>query len=61
MKFTEKKKFNIKKINNFGSTVKPMYNGHPWDLKNMAVLQRYEKDQWLVGFRLVVMASDWPL
>jgi hypothetical protein len=21
----------------------------------------YEKDQWEVGFRLVIMASDWPL
>jgi len=21
----------------------------------------YEKDQWLVGFRLVITASDWPL
>ncbi len=21
----------------------------------------YEKDQWKVGFRLVLMASDWPL
>jgi hypothetical protein len=38
-----------------------MYNGHPWDLKNVAVLQRYEKDQWLVSFRLVVIASDWLL
>jgi hypothetical protein len=22
------------------STVKPVYNGHPWDLKNVAVKQR---------------------
>jgi hypothetical protein len=22
------------------NTVKPVYNGHPWDLKNMAVRQR---------------------
>ena len=22
------------------STVKPVYNGHPWDLKNVAVMQR---------------------
>jgi hypothetical protein len=21
-------------------TVKPVYNGHPWDLKNVAVMQR---------------------
>ncbi len=35
-----------------------MYNSHPWDLRNVAVMQ---KDQWSVGFRLAVRAADWPL
>ena len=25
---------------NFNSTVKPVHNGHPWDLKNVVVMQR---------------------
>jgi hypothetical protein len=39
-----------------------VYNGHSWDLKNVAIMQRVEKKyQWEVGFWLVIMASDWQL
>jgi hypothetical protein len=34
-----KKKINLCKIF-FEGTVKPVYNGHPWDLKKVAVKQR---------------------
>ncbi len=30
----------IKGNNVFENIVKPVYNGHPWDLKNVAVKQR---------------------
>ena len=58
------------KITIFGSTVKPVYNGHPWDPKKVAVVQ-----SWLVftgfsikigiksslaGLRLAVV-DRWPL
>ncbi len=43
-------------------TVKPVYNDHTWDLKNMVLmLGVVRKDQWQVSFALVVMASNWPL
>ncbi len=40
------------------STVKPVYNGHPWDLKKVAVLQRCMMK---LRFRLAVDDSNWPL
>ena len=39
-------------------TVKPVYNGHPWDLKKAAVWQRCLIK---LRFRLVVGDSNWPL
>ncbi len=46
MKFPNQS-FNIKvlhvkfmKTGTNNSTVKPVYNGHPWDLKNVVVMQR---------------------
>jgi hypothetical protein len=46
--------------NNFlnKSTVKPVYNGHPWDLKKVAIGQRCLIK---LRFRLVVDDSNWPL
>jgi hypothetical protein len=39
IKFCIMRKLNSqKKVNRH--TVKPVYNGHPWDLKNVAVMQR---------------------
>jgi hypothetical protein len=40
------------------TTVKPVYNGHPWNLKNVVVMQGLSKK---ASFRLAVLASDWPL
>jgi hypothetical protein len=40
------------------STVKPVYNGNPWDLKKVAVLKRLLIK---LKFRLVVDDSNWPL
>jgi hypothetical protein len=57
-------------IDLFASTVKPVYNGHPWDLKIVAVVHRWpllrvfsikvtiEFD--LAGLRLAVI-DRWPL
>jgi hypothetical protein len=42
----------------FESTVKPVYNGHPWDLKKVAVGKRGVMK---VRFRLVVDEPNWPL
>ncbi len=42
----------------FQSTVKPVYNGHPWDLKKVAVWQRCLIK---LRFRLAVDGSNWPL
>ena len=47
------------------NTVKPVYNGQPWDLKTWPLCRGlYEKDQWLqagrYGFRLAVV-DRWPL
>ena len=50
------------------STVKPVHNGHPWDLKNVVVMQRVVWKRSVVskpqtghyGFRLAVVDS-WPL
>jgi hypothetical protein len=39
-------------------TVKPVYNGHAWDLKKVAVWQRCLIK---LRFRLVVDDSNWPL
>jgi hypothetical protein len=39
-------------------TVKPVYNGHPWGLTNMAVRQRCLIK---LRFRLAVDDSNWPL
>ncbi len=39
-------------------TVKPEYNGHPWDLKKVAVRKRYLIE---LRFRLVVDDLNWPL
>jgi hypothetical protein len=52
----------------FADTVKPVYNGHPWDLKNMAVMQRIVSKRSVVsriqpgryGFRLAVV-DRWPI
>jgi hypothetical protein len=40
MKLREQKKYELTENERMISTVKPVYNGHPWDLKNMAVKQR---------------------
>jgi hypothetical protein len=48
----------ITKNNFFPSTVKPVYNGHPWDLKKVAVWQRCLIK---LRFRLAVDGSNWPL
>ena len=40
MKLREQKKYELTENERMISTVKPVYNGHPWDLKNMAVMQR---------------------
>ena len=40
------------------NTVKPVYNGHTWDLKKAAVWQRCLIKLW---FRLVADDSKWPL
>jgi hypothetical protein len=50
------------------STVKPVHNGHPWDLKNMVVMQRVVRKISVVsklqagrkGFKLAVV-DRWPL
>jgi hypothetical protein len=55
------------------NTVKPLYNGHPWNLKmrlcrglskkvsfRLAVIYGFRLAV-IYGFRLAVMASDWPL
>ncbi len=42
----------------FWCTVKPVYNGHPWDLKKAAVWQRCLIK---LRFRLAVDDSNWPL
>ena len=42
----------------FESTVKPVYNGHPWDLKKVAVGKRGVMK---VRFRLVVDEPNWLL
>jgi hypothetical protein len=41
-----------------GNTVKPVYNGHPWDLKKVAVWKRC-----LIKliFNMVVNVLNWPL
>jgi hypothetical protein len=49
-------------------TVKPMHNGHPWDLKNMVIMQRVVRKISVVsklqagrcGFRLVAIRR-WSL
>jgi len=49
-------------------TVKPVYNGHPWDLKNVAVMQRVVLKRSVAsrlqagryGFKLAFVAR-WPL
>jgi hypothetical protein len=40
------------------TTVKPVYNGHPWAQKKVAVWQRCLIK---LRFRLVVDDSNWPL
>jgi hypothetical protein len=43
---------------NITSKVKPVNNGHPWDLKMWLFCRGlFEKDQWEVGFRLAVTAA----
>jgi hypothetical protein len=42
----------------FGYTVKPVYNGHPWDLKKVAVWKRCLIK---LRFKLAVLVSNWPL
>jgi hypothetical protein len=47
------------------STVKPVYNGHPWDLgpeKRGRYAEGYMKNiSGKKGLRLAVRAADWPL
>ncbi len=43
---------------NYWTTVKPVYNGHPWVLKKVAVWQRCLIK---LRFRLAVYGSNWPL
>jgi hypothetical protein len=40
------------------NTVKPVYNGHPWDLKKAGVRKRCLMK---LKFRLVVNKTNWPL
>ncbi len=49
-------------------TVKPVYNGHPWDPKIVAVVDRwslfrgslyYKNDNW--AFLMVAFVGRWPL
>ncbi len=49
---------NLNNLLSFLCTVKPVYNGHSWHLKNAVVMQGLSKK---VSFRLAVMASEWPL
>jgi hypothetical protein len=50
------------------NTVKPVHNGHPWDLKNMVVMQRVVRKISVVSklqaghksFKLAVV-DRWPL
>ncbi len=42
----------------YNNTVKRVYNGHPWDLKKVAVLHRCLIK---LRFRLAVDGSNWPL
>jgi hypothetical protein len=46
------------KIPSLATTVNPVYNGHPWDLKKAAVGQR---SLIKLRFRLAVDGSNWPL
>jgi hypothetical protein len=50
------------------ATVKPVYNGHPWDLKNVAVMQRVDWKRPVVGNRQagryglnLAVVDRWPL
>ncbi len=55
-------------ILNIGSTVKPVYNSHPWDPKIEALIDRwplftgsiyYKNLNW--AFQMVAFVGRWPL
>jgi hypothetical protein len=64
------KRRNYRKVLTNLSTVKPVYNGHPWDPKKVAVVKRWplfkgssyktSMDLGCLGIRLAVV-DRWPL